>query len=899
MAKSISKKIEEFSETIIKEKLENVVSTRFGTYSKYIIQDRALPNVKDGLKPVQRRILYGMYKMGMFSNKPYKKSARIVGEVMGKYHPHGDTSIYDAMVRLSQDWKTNMLLIDMHGNNGSIDGDGPAAMRYTEARMSQIAEELLRDINKNTVDFIPNFDDEEYEPLVLPSKYPNILVNGSTGISSGYATNIPPHNLHEVIKATIYRIDNPHSTIEDLMERIKGPDFPTGGIIYGKQGIIDAYTKGTGKILIRSKCVVEAKRIIVTELPYEVNKAQLVRKIDEIRANKKVQGIQEVRDESDRDGLRIVVDIKKDANSTLIMNYLLKSTDLQKNYSFNMVAINNKRPMQMGLIDILDAYILHQKDVITNRSNYELEKAKKRLHIVEGLINMVDIVDEVIKAIRKSNDKADAKVQLQKLFGFTELQAEAIVTLQLYRLSNTDITALQKEANTLGREIKKLMSVLQSEDMLKIVIKAELEEIMFRISTPRLSELEEFVEEIKISEQELIPEEDVIVSTTVDGYVKQTSIRSYQASDEASCGVKEDDSVNGIYETNTLKTLLSFTNKGNFIFVPVYKLPEEKWKSPGTHISNIVSIEQDEKIIFSKIIDDFEVDCDVLIATKLGLIKRTKLSNFQVQRFSRKLRAIKLKAQDEVVSVDIGYGNHITVYTAHGAVTKYLSEQVSEFGINATGMASISLKGRESDYVVKAMYNEKDTDALMLTSRGNIIRLSIDELEELNRTRKPHQITNYIKSNPHDVVDVLKLYKTEYKNNIPLSIQFDSAKLSIEAFSIKYSTSGNGKNYVDPSLGSIKSLSKIQRRTELDEIEVSDNTKPIEEVVEVLTENETLNLKEEPESTEAPSVKENTEPKHKAIIEPKEETKTQSDNKISDNIVTDPDSEQLILDFED
>lgn len=851
MAKSISKKIEDFSENIVRERLESIVSDRFGTYSKYIIQDRALPNVKDGLKPVQRRILYGMYKMGMFSNKPYKKSARIVGEVMGKYHPHGDSSIYDAMVRLSQYWKTNKLLVDMHGNNGSIDGDTQAAMRYTEARMTPIAEELLRDINKNTVDFVPNFDDEEYEPLVLPCKFPNILVNGSTGISSGYATNIPPHNLHEVIKATIFRIDNPHSDIDELIDIVKGPDFPTGGIIQGKKGIIDAYKTGSGKIIIRSKVVVEARRIIITEIPYEVNKALLVRKIDEIRANKKIQGISEVRDESDRDGLRVVVDLKKDANSELIMNYLFKSTDLQKNYSFNMVAINNKRPMQMGLDQILDAYITHQKDVITNRSNFDLEKAKKRLHIVDGLIRMVDIVDEVIQTIRQSKDKAESKLKLQERFDFSELQAEAIVTLQLYRLSNTDITALEQESKALQKEINKLTSILKSEDMLKIVIKAELEEIMFKIESPRQSVIEDEIEEIKISEQELISQEDTIVATTVDGYVKRTTVRSYQASEENSCGVKEDDAVNGIYQTNTLATMLFFTNKGNYLFVPVYKIPDEKWKGLGTHISNIVSIDQDEKVIFNTIIEDFEVDTELLISTKKGLIKRTKLNLFKVQRFSKKIKAIKLRAEDEVASVDIGFGEYITIYTAQGAVNKYKTSQVSEFGLAAAGMSSINLKGREDDVVVKAMFTNEHNEALLLTSRGNIVRISLDELEELNRTRKPHQLTQYIKSNPHDVVDVLKLTKEEYKNNIPLTVQFDGVKEVIEAFSIKHTQSPNGKNYIDPEQGELKSLSKIARTVE-----------------------------------------------HNIVVEKQEEAIEKEENPISENIVTEDHQEKLDL-FDD
>ncbi|MBU1020223.1 MAG: DNA topoisomerase 4 subunit A, partial [Firmicutes bacterium] len=512
MAKKIIEEISNYvDQKILVENLEDIVGERFGRYSKYIIQDRALPDVRDGLKPVQRRILYSMYKLGMFSDQPYKKSARIVGDVIGKYHPHGDSSVYDAMVRLSQTWKIRNPLIDMHGNNGSIDGDSAAAMRYTEARMSRASELLLQDIDKRTVDFIPNFDDEEYEPTVLPARYPNLLVNGSTGISAGYATEIPPHNLREIIKAVIKRIDTPDMTVEDLLKIVKGPDFPTGAIVQGKEGIVQAFETGRGRIIIKSKAVVEDNSIIVTEIPYEVNKANLVRKIDDIRIKKQIEGIQEVRDESDREGLRIAIDIKKGFDPEFILNFLHKKTELTISYNYNMVVINNKRPMLLGIIPIMDAYILHQKEVITNRSNYDLRKAQKRLHIVDGIIMMMDVLDSVISLIRASKDKKDAKNRLMKAHDFTEEQTEAIVTLQLYRLSNTDITALQNEKQKLTELIESLNLILHNEEELQKVIKEELTENIKYLTTPRRSEIETEIEKITISEEELVLEEQTVL----------------------------------------------------------------------------------------------------------------------------------------------------------------------------------------------------------------------------------------------------------------------------------------------------------------------------------------------------------------------------------------------------
>ncbi len=499
--------------------LEEVIGDRFGRYSKYIIQERALPDARDGLKPVQRRILYAMYAEGNTHEKGFRKSAKTVGNVIGNYHPHGDSSVYEAMVRMSQDWKVRNVLIQMHGNNGSNDGDPPAAMRYTEARLSAISAELLRDIEKNTVEFIPNFDDTSKEPTVLPSMFPNLLVNGSTGISAGYATDIPPHSLDEIIDGVFMRLDNPECTVEELMTVIKGPDFPTGGIIQGVEGILKAYKTGKGKIIVRGKTEIETIRggkqqIVVTEIPFEVNKANMVKRIDELRIDRKVEGISEVRDETDRTGLRIVIELKKDADANGVLNYLFKNTDLQITYNFNMVAIHNKRPKQMGLTELLDAYIAHQREVVTRRSQFDLEKARDRQHIVEGLIKALSILDEVIATIRASKDKRDAKNNLIERFAFTEAQSEAIVSLQLYRLTNTDVTALQAEQEELANKIAELEAILASEKKLLSVIKKELKDVKKRFADGRRTKIEEEIEEIKINLEVLIASEDVIVTVT-------------------------------------------------------------------------------------------------------------------------------------------------------------------------------------------------------------------------------------------------------------------------------------------------------------------------------------------------------------------------------------------------
>ncbi|MBM9714059.1 DNA topoisomerase IV subunit A, partial [Staphylococcus aureus] len=590
------------SEIIQDLSLEDVLGDRFGRYSKYIIQERALPDVRDGLKPVQRRILYAMYSSGNTHDKNFRKSAKTVGDVIGQYHPHGDSSVYEAMVRLSQDWKLRHVLIEMHGNNGSIDNDPPAAMRYTEAKLSLLAEELLRDINKETVSFIPNYDDTTLEPMVLPSRFPNLLVNGSTGISAGYATDIPPHNLAEVIQATLKYIDNPDITVNQLMKYIKGPDFPTGGIIQGVDGIKKAYESGKGRIIVRSKVEEETlrngrKQLIITEIPYEVNKSSLVKRIDELRADKKVDGIVEVRDETDRTGLRIAIELKKDVNSESIKNYLYKNSDLQISYNFNMVAISDGRPKLMGIRQIIDSYLNHQIEVVANRTKFELDNAEKRMHIVEGLIKALSILDKVIELIRSSKNKRDAKENLIEVFEFTEEQAEAIVMLQLYRLTNTDIVALEGEHKELEALIKQLRHILDNHDALLNVIKEELNEIKKKFKSERLSLIEAEIEEIKIDKEVMVPSEEVILSMTRHGYIKRTSIRSFNASGVEDIGLKDGDCLLKHQEVNTQDTVLVFTNKGRYLFIPVHKLADIRWKELGQHVSQIVPIEEDEVVI--------------------------------------------------------------------------------------------------------------------------------------------------------------------------------------------------------------------------------------------------------------------------------------------------------------
>lgn len=720
--------------------LETIMGDRFGKYSKYIIQDRALPDVRDGLKPVQRRILYSMYKEGNLHSKPYRKSAKTVGNVIGNYHPHGDTSVYDAMVRLSQDWKMRAPLVDMQGNNGSIDNDPAAAMRYTEARLAPIAEELLQDLDKDTVLMSLNFDDTEYEPTVLPAAYPNLLVNGATGISAGYATEIPPHNLEEVIDATIYRIKHPKCTLEKIMDYIKGPDFPTGAIVEGKQGILSAFKTGKGKVIVRSKTeIVEEKnmnKIVISEIPYEVNKSELVRKIDEIRFNRHVDGIIEVRDESDRSGLRIVVDLKKDISVQNTLNYLYKNTDLQKNYNYNMVAIKDKRPVLMGILEILDGYIAHQIDVVTRSCQYDLNKANNRKHIVEGLIKAISILDDVVKTIRQSKDKADAKKNLIAKYDFTEKQAEAIVMLQLYRLTNTDIVTLENENKQLDEQITYLQSILNSESVLHKVIIDRLNSVKKKYPMPRLSKIRDEIQEIKIDEQAMILSEDTNVSITRDGYIKRISTRSLKASEGTPFGKKENDYLVALYKANTLDHLLLFTDAGNYLFVPVYKIDEFKWKDAGKHISYLIKLNSNEKIIGSILVKDFNLPLYVLLATKNGQIKRTALSEFKVSRYTKPLKCIKLKDNDQVIGVKLTDNNQgVVLTTKAGYGILYSEQEVSTVGIKAAGVKAANLKNDE--LVSLNIFNPMANYSLIVISDENgIKRIKISDITPSSRTKK-------------------------------------------------------------------------------------------------------------------------------------------------------------------
>ncbi|MDF2536537.1 MAG: parC [Bacillales bacterium] len=745
---------EEFKDILF----EDVIGDRFGRYSKYIIQDRALPDARDGLKPVQRRILYAMHVEGNTSDKGFRKSAKTVGNVIGNYHPHGDSSVYEAMVRMSQDWKLRNELVQMHGNNGSLDGDPPAAMRYTEARLSAISGELLRDIEKKTVDFAPNFDDTSKEPIVLPASYPNLLVNGSTGISAGYATEIPSHNLSEVIDATIMRIENKNISIDELMTVILGPDLPTGGIIQGVDGIKKAYETGRGKIIIRALTEIESikggkEQIVITEIPFDVNKANLVKRIDDIRADKKIEGIAEVRDETDRTGLRIVVELKKEANSKLILNYLLKNTDLQVAYNFNMVAINNRRPEQMSLPALLDAYISHRREVVTKRSKYELDKAKERSHIVEGLIKALSILDEVIAAIRASLDKKDARENLIKKFGFTEIQAEAIVTLQLYRLTNTDITSLQAEANELKEKIAELVSILMNDKKLMDVIKNELLEVKKQFSSPRRSKIEDEIVEIKISQEQLIVSEDVIVSVTKEGYIKRTSQRSFAASNIDALGMKDGDRLLWFDTINTLNTLLLFTDKGNYLYLPVHQLPVVAWKEIGQHVNNIVQMGVDEKIISAIPVLDFEQPVFLTFITKNGLVKRSELNLYKAQRISKPITAIGLKKEDTVVDVFVTDGfQFIFMVSHHGYGLIFNEDEVPSVGSKAAGVIGMKLKDGDNVVGGHAVHELKGHVVSIITQRSSVKKFKLTEFEVATRAKRGLIMLRDLKANPHRIV---------------------------------------------------------------------------------------------------------------------------------------------------
>ena len=736
--------------------LEDIMGERFGRYSKYIIQERALPDIRDGLKPVQRRILYSMNKDGNTFDKGYRKSAKSVGNIMGNFHPHGDSSIYDAMVRMSQDWKNREILVEMHGNNGSMDGDPPAAMRYTEARLSEIAGYLLADIEKKTVPFAWNFDDTEKEPTVLPAAFPNLLVNGATGISAGYATDIPPHNLAEVIDAVVYMIDHPTAKLEKLMEFLPGPDFPTGGIIQGADEIKKAYETGKGRVVVRSRCDIEQlkggkKQIIVTEIPYEVNKAVLVKKIDDVRVNNKLPGIAEVRDESDRTGLRIAIELKKDSDEQTILNYLYKYTDLQINYNFNMVAIDNFTPRQVGLQKILSSYIAHRREIIIARSKFDKEKAEKRLHIVEGLIRVISILDEVIALIRASENKSDAKQNLKISYDFSEEQAEAIVTLQLYRLTNTDIVTLENEEAALREQIQTLAAIIGDERTMYNLMKKELREVKKQFATPRLSELQVQAETIEIDTASLIVEEETFVSVTKAGYIKRTSPRSFNASTLEEMGKRDDDQLIFLQNAKTTQHLLLFTNLGNVIYRPVHELTDIRWKDIGEHLSQtLMNFDTNEEIIFAELVENFD-EGTYFAVTKFGQIKRVERKEFAPWRTykSKSTKYAKLKDdEDVVITVSPVVLDDIMLITEKGYALRFNIEEVPVIGAKAAGVKAVNLK---DDDVVVAAFISNTSSIYLLTHRGSLKRMATEEIPVTSRAKRGLQVLRELKAKPHRV----------------------------------------------------------------------------------------------------------------------------------------------------
>ena len=729
---------------------------RFGRYSKYIIQERALPDIRDGLKPVQRRILYSMNKDGNTFDKGYRKSAKSVGNIMGNFHPHGDSSIYDAMVRMSQDWKNREILVEMHGNNGSMDGDPPAAMRYTEARLSEMAGYLLQDIEKDTVPFAWNFDDTEKEPTVLPAAFPNLLVNGATGISAGYATDIPPHNLAEVIDAVIYMIDHPSAKVDKLMEFLPGPDFPTGAIVQGRDEIKKAYETGKGRVVVRSRTEIEKlkggkEQIVITEIPYEINKAVLVKKIDDVRVNNKVAGIAEVRDESDRDGLRIAIELKKDANTELILNYLFKYTDLQVNYNFNMVAIDNFTPRLVGIVPILTSYIAHRKEIILARSRFDKAKAEKRLHIVEGLIRVLSILDEVIALIRASENKADAKENLKVSYDFTEEQAEAIVTLQLYRLTNTDVVVLEEEEAELREKVAMLAAIIGDERTMYNLMKRELRDVKKKFGNPRLSELQNTANAIEIDTASLIVEEETYVSVTRSGYIKRTSPRSFSASTLEEMGKRDDDRLIFVSPAKTTQHLLIFTSLGNVIYRPVHELSDIRWKEIGEHLSQTISnFDTKEEVIYTELLDSFE-EGTYFAATKLGQIKRVERKEFSPWRTykSKSLKFAKLKNEDDqVIALAPIKLDDVMLVTKNGYALRFNIEEVPVIGAKAAGVKAINLK---KDDVLAAAFIANTDSLYLLTQRGSLKRMAVADIPVTSRANRGLQVLRELKTKPHRV----------------------------------------------------------------------------------------------------------------------------------------------------
>ena len=809
----IIKRIEDYS-------LEEIMSLRFAAYAKEIIQDRAIPDVRDGLKPVQRRILYAMYKAGNTSDKGYIKCAATVGDVLGKFHPHGDSSVYDAMVRMSQWWKQSAILVDIHGNNGSMDGDPPAAYRYTESRLAKISNELLKDLDKNTVAWAPNFDDRFLEPTVLPAKFPNLLVNGTNGISAGYATNIPPHNLGEIIDATIKRIDSPNCYLDTILEIVKGPDFPTGGIAFGKEGIIEAFKTGRGKVIVQAKYeFVKEKgkeQIIITEIPFEVNKQATVAKIESLRIDKKIEGISEVRDETDRSGIRIAIDLKSNANKEVIMKYLFKNTDLQISYNYNSVAIVNRTPKTLGILEIIDAYIAHQKEVITKRTEFDLAYYTKNYNIATGLIKAISILDEVIALIRASKNKSDAKINLVNKYGFTEEQAEAIVTLQLYKLTNTDIVVLKEECEKLKNLIEECNEILHDENKLKNLMKSELREVKKNYAVPRKTEIRDEIVDIKLDAKEMIPDEKCVIVVTNDGYVKRVSQKSFSSSTEETT-LKPGDYVTNKFMASTRDSLLLFTNLGNYLYVPIHILPEVKYKDLGKHISNTIMIKEQERIVASLILKDKSKT--LTLFTKNGLTKQVLLKDFEVTRYSKPMMAIKLKDDDELINADTS-SDEVLFVTNNGLYLRFNTNEIPVVGTKASGVKGINLK---DDYVIYASTIKREEYLNIYTNYKTIKRVKVNELVSISRAKKGNMLFKKAKTKDYKInfayLTVTKdtnIYRTDNEihelktSEIPimdLASTGSSVKYNYDLFALK-------KELID--------LTKVEKNDDKEDVQITD-----------------------------------------------------------------------------
>lgn len=760
---------EKIVENISVEPLEDVMGDRYATYAKYVIQDRAIPDVRDGLKPVQRRIIFSMYKSGNTFNKPTKKCAHTVGAVMGTYHPHGDTSIYEALARMSQDWKVRYPLIDFQGNNGSIDGDSPAAYRYTESRLSELSNELIADIEKKTVDMQYNFDDTELEPAVLPSRFPNLFVNGTEGIAVALATEIPPHNLREMIDAIIYRINHKNATVEDLMQFVKGPDFPTGGFIYDSPGLQQMYLTGRGRIEIAGKAeIVEKKdinQIIITEVPYKVVKIQLVYEIDKIRHSKAIDGIIEVRDESDYKGIRIAVDIKKNAKADLILQYLMNKTNLQTGYTANMVAIVDGRPKTLSLLDYVDAYIAHQVDVVTRKSKFDLDKYSTRLHIVNGLILASLNINEVVDIIRKSKDKNDSKINLMKRFELSNEQTEAIVTMPLYKLSHTDELILEKEKADLEKDIARLKEILEDPSKLNRAIVKDLKNLSDKYGDDRRTQIIEKGETKEIDKRDLIAKEEVMVAVSYDGYLKRSSIRSFSSSNGELPGLKDGDMLVGSGKALTTDYLICFTNQGNYASIPVHSLTDTKWKDEGTHINEFTTLASGEKIIKAMAISELRNDLYLVILTKFGQIKRMALSSIEVIKRSRPAKYMKLLQNDSIAGIQLVSGDSdLLVITNNGNCSFFNENELSILGNKAGGVKSISGLGNNQLVGLLAFEKDEKSKIILFTNKGHMRVTDISKFYKTNRLGKVQSILQSFKGDPHNVVSVFKAKKDESLN---------------------------------------------------------------------------------------------------------------------------------------